>query len=70
EKNNIDVFIEHEVTSIDPINKTVSVKNLADGTNKIDNYDRLILASGARPTLPPIKGANEAKNGFILRNVT
>ena len=70
EKNNIDVFIEHEVTSIDPVNKTVNVKNLADGTNKTDHYDRLILASGARPTLPPIKGAQEAKNGFILRNVT
>lgn len=70
EKNNIDVLVQHEVTNIDAANKTVTVKDLVSGSEKTESYDRLVIAAGARPTLPPIKGATEAENGFILRNVT
>lgn len=70
EKNNIDVFTRHEVTAIDPEAKTVTVKNLTDNTLRTEAYDKLVLATGARPTLPEIPGAEAAENGFVLRNVT
>ncbi|MDT2760448.1 FAD-dependent oxidoreductase [Enterococcus xiangfangensis] len=69
-KNNIDVFPKHEVQSIDPDKKQLVVKNLQTGAETTTNYDKLVISSGARPTLPPIEGANEATNGFILRSVT
>lgn len=69
-KNNIDVFTKHEVQTIDPVNKQLVVKDLATGETTATNYDKLIISAGARPTLPPIKGAAEAENGFVLRSVT
>lgn len=55
---NVDIHIRHEVTSIDPEKKTVTVKNL--DTNEIieDNYDTLVFATGATPTTPSIKGVD------------
>ena len=50
---NIDVRINSEVVDVDPVNKTVTVK--ADGEYK-ESYDKLILATGGKPIVPPIKG--------------
>lgn len=69
-KNNIDVFTKHEVKSIDPAKKQLIVKDLQTGEELATNYDKLVISSGARPTLPPIKGASDAANGFTLRSVT
>lgn len=69
-KNNIDVFTKHEVTAIDPDKKQLVVKDLATGEEVTTNYDKLVISAGARPTLPPIIGADKAENGFVLRNVT
>ena len=69
-KNNIDVFTKHEVTAIDPNKKQVIVKDLATGEETTTNYDKLVISAGARPTLPPINGADKAENGFVLRSVT
>ena len=44
--------VNHEVTDIDVQNKTVSVTNLKTGTSFTENYDRLILSTGAKPILP------------------
>lgn len=46
------------------------VKDLKTGEEATTNYDKLVISAGARPTFPPIKGAEEAENGFVLRSVT
>lgn len=60
--------VRHEVTSIHPENKTVTVKNLENGTVFTEHYDKLILSPGAKPIMPDIKGANSDKI-FLLRTV-
>jgi NADPH-dependent 2,4-dienoyl-CoA reductase/sulfur reductase-like enzyme/rhodanese-related sulfurtransferase len=65
---NIDIFTMHEVLSISPGEKTVEVKNHATGEIFTDNYDKLIIATGARAFVPPIKGA-DSPNVFTLRNI-
>ncbi len=67
-KYNVEIKTGHEVLSIDPANKSVSVKNLATDEIFTDHYDKLILATGARATTPPIPG-RERDNVFTLRNI-
>lgn len=50
--------VNTEVTSIDRKNKTVHFKNIITGEEGNAQYDKLILATGARPKLPPVPGAN------------
>ncbi len=51
---NIDVRINHEVVGVDAKAKTITVKT-PDG-EVTEAYDKLILATGGRPIVPPIKG--------------
>ncbi|KXL52261.1 coenzyme A disulfide reductase [Anaerotignum neopropionicum] len=67
-KYNVDIFISHEVLSINHINKTLEIKNLLTGNIFTDHYDKLIIATGASAVIPPVKGA-ELKNVFTLRNI-
>ena len=67
-KYNVDVCILHEVLSINTSEKTMKIKNLSTGEEFEDTYDKLVIATGARAILPPIKGA-ENKNAFTLRNI-
>ena len=46
--------------------KTVTAKNLSDGSESVYSYDKLVLAVGASPVAPPIEGVN-LKNVFFLR---
>lgn len=50
---NIDVRIRHEVMSVDPVNKMVTVKNLTSGEVYTEEWDRLLLSTGAAPVVPP-----------------
>lgn len=67
-KYNVDIKTRHEVTSINPENKTLEVKNLISGEVFTDSYDKLIIATGAKAVVPPIKGADSA-HVFTLRNI-
>ena len=67
-KYNVDVFILHEVLSINANEKTMQIKNHSTGEEFEDSYDKLVIATGARAILPPIKGADN-KNAFTLRNI-
>ncbi|MDR2755161.1 MAG: FAD-dependent oxidoreductase [Planctomycetaceae bacterium] len=49
---NIDVRVRHEVAAINRNNKTVSVKNLQTNESYNENYDKLILSTGAKPIAP------------------
>jgi NADPH-dependent 2,4-dienoyl-CoA reductase/sulfur reductase-like enzyme/rhodanese-related sulfurtransferase len=67
-KYNVDVFRRHEVLKINTEHKVLTIKNL--DTNNIFNesYDKLVIATGAKPIVPNIQGA-EKNNVFYLRNV-
>lgn len=64
----IDARVNNEVIAIDRKNKKVKVKNLLDNTEYEENYDKLILSTGAIPLVPNIKGITE-KNIFTVRNI-
>jgi len=67
-KYNIDIFTGHEVLSIDSKTKSITVKNIY--TNEVfnDSYDKLVIATGAMPFIPKVKGIQN-ENVFFLRNV-
>lgn len=67
-KYNVDIHILHEVLSINPEEKAVYVKNLIDGSMVTDYYDKLVIATGARANVPPIKGIDN-QHVFTLRNI-
>ena len=60
--------VRHEVTAIHPERKTVSVKNLENGEEFEENYDKLVLSPGAKPTQPKLPGVGLEKL-FTLRTV-
>ena len=65
---NVDIFILHEVLSINTHEKTLEIKNLSTGVIFKDSYDKLVIATGARAIIPPIKGTDRG-NAFTLRNI-
>jgi NADPH-dependent 2,4-dienoyl-CoA reductase/sulfur reductase-like enzyme/rhodanese-related sulfurtransferase len=67
-KYNIDIFTEHEVIDLDIEKKEVMVINLKTKVTFSDRYDKLIIATGARSSIPPFKGREHA-NVFTLRTI-
>lgn len=63
----IDVFLETKIDKILPKQRQV----LACGKDKawLIDYDRLIIATGARPFIPNIKGVNDFDNIYTLRKI-
>ncbi|MDX9971792.1 MAG: FAD-dependent oxidoreductase [FCB group bacterium] len=55
---NVRVETRTEAVEIDRAGKRVLARRLADGTETWLAYDSLVLATGARPVVPPIPGAN------------
>ena len=64
----IDVRVRHEVTAIDPSEKTVTVLELDTGKTFKECYDKLILSPGAKPTMPAVADAASDRI-FTLRTV-
>ena len=67
-KYNVDIFIAHEVLALSPKDKSVEVKSLKTGEVFRDTYDKLVIATGARATMPPIKGI-DSPHVFALRTM-
>ncbi len=65
----IHVNVNHEVIGIDPKNKTVSVKDLKNGREFSETYDKLIISTGAKPLVPNLGGLDSNKKIFTLRTV-
>ncbi|MEZ9402793.1 FAD-dependent oxidoreductase [Vibrio cyclitrophicus] len=65
---NVDARVMNEVTSIDRTNKTVTVKNLVDGSHYSESYDFLLLSPGASAVVPPISGIDNPLT-YSLRNI-
>jgi len=53
---NIDAVIETEAIKINREKKTVLVKSLKEGKEEELPYDKLVLATGATPVVPPLPG--------------
>jgi NADH oxidase (H2O2-forming) len=63
----LNLLLETTVTNVDSKEKTVNV-TYKDGKEETLQYDSLILATGADPFIPPIKGRE--KNGvFVVRTI-
>ena len=60
---NIDVLLDTEVINIMPDEKKVFLSN-----GEEMNYDKLVLAQGASPIVPPFEGMDKDKT-FIVRNL-
>jgi NADPH-dependent 2,4-dienoyl-CoA reductase/sulfur reductase-like enzyme len=64
----IDARVGHEVAEIDRAGKRVRVRKLDTGDEYWESYDRLILAPGASPIVPPFDGV-DSSNVFVMRNM-
>ncbi len=70
DKQNIDVKLLHEVVSVDTELKQVEVSNLVTGEKFTDNYDKLVISSGASPIIPPIEGLEpNLDNVFTVKTI-
>jgi nitrite reductase (NADH) large subunit len=67
ENNKIESFLDKKVTKLHPDQKQISIK----GEDKLIDYDKLVLATGSLPNIPPIDNAREmeGKGLFTLRNI-
>ena len=63
----VNVKVEHEVLSVNPVDKMVLVKNILTNEEFYDNYDKLILSPGAKPIVP--ENLKYSKQIFTLRTV-
>lgn len=65
---NLDVRVLSEVVDIEPISKTITVKDLVRQETYQEKYDDLVLAVGASPLRPDIPGMDLA-GLFSLRSI-
>ncbi|MDL2306266.1 FAD-dependent oxidoreductase [Bacteroides sp. OttesenSCG-928-D19] len=67
ERFKVDVRIENEVIKIDWQRKTITARRI-DGSEYVENYDKLLLSPGATPVRPPLEGI-DSEGIFTLRDV-
>ena len=67
-QSGIELHVEHEVLKVNVAEKTVQVKNLKTGEVFSQDYDRLMIATGASPAKPPIKNI-DLENVHTLRSM-
>ena len=69
ERWNIDVFPRHHVTKIDPKEKQLEIYDEEAGETITDTYDKLVIATGASPFVPPPFNLDSYENVFPVRNM-
>ncbi len=60
------VHTAQEAVRVDPAAKTVAFRDLRNGSEYTESYDKLIISSGAVPIIPPIDGV-KLKGVFTVR---
>ena len=68
EEKNIHIHLKHRVAKIIPESKQILVQNLDTQKAFLTEYDKLIIATGARPIVPKIKNVN-LPDVFTLRRI-
>ena len=63
EKNNVDTLFSTKVTSIDANSKEITI----DNGNRI-SYDKLMVATGSKPFVPPMDGLDTVEKKFTFMN--
>ena len=66
--SNVDVLINTRVDSIDRTAHKINVTDTAGAKSYALDYDRLVIATGANPVIPPLKGI-ELKGIHVLKRV-
>lgn len=67
-KDGIEIKILHEVIAIDPQLKKITIKDIKNNNCFEDDYDKLLIAVGATPIIPPLKNL-QLENIFTLRDM-
>lgn len=67
-KYNVDIYTRHQVLNINVNSKFLTVQNLDTQEIFNETYDKLVIATGAKPIVPNIEGITKP-NVFFLRNV-
>ncbi len=62
----VEVLTEKEATGIDVQTKSVKVRDARTGEEEVLHYDKLVIATGASPAVPPVKGM-ELEGVFTIR---
>lgn len=65
-EKNIDIIVEAEVTNVDSTKKEISY--VKDGSTKNLKYDKLVLATGGNPFVPPMDGV-DLDGVFSIRSI-
>lgn len=68
EQSNIHIHLLHKCTKILPDKKQIIVLDMEKNQEITVDYDKLVIATGARPFIPPIQNLN-LKNVFTLRTL-
>ncbi len=68
EEKNVHIHLKHRAVKIIPASKQVLIQNLDSQQAFLIEYDKLIIATGARPVIPKIKNVN-LPNVFTLRKI-
>lgn len=56
EEMGMDIFLQHEVVKVAPEKKQVLIKDIVNNKLFIDTYDKLMIATGTVPIVPPFPG--------------
>lgn len=64
----INLHLKHKLLSVDTKNKTVEILDIENNKTFTDNYDKLVLATGARPFIPKTENS-DLENIFTLRTI-
>jgi NADPH-dependent 2,4-dienoyl-CoA reductase/sulfur reductase-like enzyme len=67
-ERNIDVRLFYEGIRFDSRRKVVVVKNIKNGEEEEYSYDKLVIATGARPIIPKLSGI-DLKNVYVVRSL-
>ncbi len=68
EAQDVHVNLQHRATKIMPESKQVLIYNMQEHNSFIVEYDKLLIATGARTAIPPIANIN-LQNIFTLRKI-
>lgn len=68
EKTGVHIHLQNRAAKILPNSKQVLIEDLVSKDAFLISYDKLIIAIGSRPIVPPIKNVN-LKNVFTIRKI-